>query len=143
MKESLSYIAFIEDLLKWLLFTQIVWHKSSDLAVMPEGEVECIRSYCNGLTPYNLLHIGLSIGLINYQTFRKLNEIRAERNKLVHEYWLYNHRGKLHIFRKKLEKLAGVCNLPVGMLNRLIEETSMDLTPEFLDIKTGKNFIVL
>ncbi len=133
--------SFIEDLLKWLVFTQIIWNKST--TQLSEDEVERTRAFCNGLTLYNLLHVGLSVGLIDYGLFQELDTIRTERNQLVHQYWLYNHKGKLRIFRKKLEKLARLCNLLVGKLNHLIEETGMDASFGFFDIKPGKNFVVL
>ena len=139
--ESIALLhSFIEDMLRWLVFTQIIWNKS-EKGVMPDGELEQLRQYCNQLSLYQLLNLGLSVDLLSYSLFRKLDAVRIERNQLVHQYWLYLHKGKTHILRKKLEKLAKVANALVGKLNDLIEETGMDKSYGFLDIKEGKNLI--
>ena len=139
--ESIALLhSFIEDILKWLIFTQIIWNKSKK-GVMPDGELEQLRQYCNQLSLYQLLNLGLSVDLLSYSLFRKLDAVRIERNQLVHQYWLYLHKGKIHILRKKLEKLARLANALVGKLNDLIEETGMDESYGFLDIKEGKNLI--
>ena len=108
---------------------------------MPNGEIEQLRQYCNQLSLYQLLNLGLSVDLLSYSLFRKLDAVRIERNQLVHQYWLYRHKGKTHILRKKLEKLARVVNALVGKFNDLIEETGMDESYGILNIKEGKNLI--
>jgi hypothetical protein len=135
--------SFIEDLLKWLVFTQIVWNKSHEPdGVMEPGEVEQIRGYCNQLNFYALLNIGLTVDLLDFKLFDNLNSIRVERNSLVHQYWLYIHKGKRQIFRKKLEKLAGAANGLVQCFNRLAEEIGVGLDDSFFEISTGRNFVV-
>ena len=139
--ESIALLhSFIEDILKWLVFTQIVWNKS-EKGVMPNGEFEQIRQYCNQLSLYQLLNLGLSVDLLSFSLFRRLDAVRVERNQIVHQYWLYVHKSKTHILRKKLEKLARVANALVGELNDLIEKTGMDESYGFLYIKEGKNLI--
>ena len=106
--ESIALLySFIEDLLKWLVFIKIVWNKS-EKGVMPDGEWEQLKQCCNQLNFYQLLNTGLSVDLFTYSFFRRLDKVRIERNQLVHQYWLYAHKGKGHILRKKLEKLASV-----------------------------------
>jgi hypothetical protein len=139
--ESIALLhSFIEDMLKWLVFTQIVWNKS-EKGVMPDEELEKLRQYCNKLSLYQLLNLGLSVDLLSYSLFRRLDAVRVERNQLVHQYWLYVHKGKAQILRKKLEKLAGVASALVRKLNDLVEQTGMDESYGFLDIKEGKNLI--
>lgn len=133
--------SFIEDLLKWLVLTQILWNNSEKEIVMPLGEFEALKNYCNQLSFYQLLNVGLCVGLLDYALFQRLDQIRVERNQLVHQYWLYVHKSKLHILRKKLEKLAGLGNTLVSKLNRLVEETGMDESYGFFDIKPGRNLI--
>lgn len=43
--------SFIEDILKWLVFTQIIWNKS-EKGVMTDGELEQIWQYCNQSSLY-------------------------------------------------------------------------------------------
>jgi hypothetical protein len=100
-----------------------------------------LKEYCNQLSFYQLLNVGLSVDLLNYALFQRLDQVRAERNQLVHQYWLYVHRGKLHILRKKLEKLAGVGNALVDKLNHLVKETGMDDSYGFFEIRSGKSLI--
>lgn len=133
--------SFIENLLKWLVLTQIVWNKSVMHIIIPPGELEKLKEYCNQLSLYHLLNIGLCIDLLDHALFQRLDQVRLEGNQLVHQYWLYVHKGKLHILRKKLEKLAGVGNTLVGKLNQLVEETGMDESYGFFDIKPGRNLI--
>jgi hypothetical protein len=133
--------SFIEDLLKWLVFTQILWNRS-EKSIMPPEEVQQIKEYCNQLNFVSLLNMGLSTGLLDFKLFKKLDGIRIERNELVHEYWLYVHKGKRQIFRKKLEKLAGAANELVSCFNRLVEEIDV-LDDQFFQISTGRNRIVL
>lgn len=136
--------SFIEDFLKWLVFTKIIWNRSQESnEAMHPGEVEQLRHYCNQLNFYSLLHIGLSVHLFDFKLFQKLNDIRTERNSLVHQYWLYIHKGKRQIFRKKLEKLAGAANELVTCFNHLAEEIGVGLDESFFDISTGRNFVVL
>ncbi len=139
--ESIALLhSFIEDLLKWLVFTQIMWNKS-ERGIKPEAEFEQLKQYCNQLTFYQLLNTGLCVDLLTHSLFQRLDQIRVERNQLVHQYWLYVHKGKAHILRKKLEKLAGVANSLVGKLNSLVQEIGMDESYGFFDIKSGKNLI--
>lgn len=134
--------SFIEDVLKWLVFTQMVWNRcGEEWPPMAEGEVEQIRRYCNQLNFYSLLNTGLAIGVLSFDLFRRLDAIRTERNSLVHQYWLYIHKGKRLIFRKKLEKLAGAASELVGCFNKLAEDTSAD--ESFFEISRGRNFVVL
>jgi hypothetical protein len=133
--------SFIEDLMKWLVFTQIVWNKTQKEIQIQPGEVEDIRAFCNQSTFFSLFNVGLSADLVDYKLYQRLNEIRKERNSLVHQYWLYVHKGKKHIIRKKLEKIARTANELVGKFNSIIKETSMNSS--FFEVSTGKKFIVL
>lgn len=135
--------SFIEDMLKWLVFTQIVWNRSREESQsMMTGEVEKIRAYCNGLNFYSLLNTGLATGLFTFDFFTKLDNTRRERNSLVHQYWIYIHKGKRLIFRKKLEKLAGIGSDLVKCFNRLVDEIGW-IDDSFFEISRGRNFVVL
>lgn len=135
--------SFIEDIMKWLVFTQIVWNKSRNpVRNMAPGEVEQIRGYCNQLNFNALLNVGLAVDLLDFNLFNQLNSIRSERNTVVHQYWLYTHKGDRDIFRVKLEDLAGVVQKLVECLNRLVNEAG-GLDDAFFEISPGRNLVVL
>ncbi len=139
--ESIALLhSFIEDMLKWLVFTQIVWNKS-EKGVMPDRELEQLRQYCNQLSLYQLLNFGLSVDLLSYSLFRRLDAVRIERNQLVHQYWLYAHKGKAPPSRNPRATTCRVPSTLVGKLNDLVKQTGMDESYGFLDIKEGKNLI--
>jgi len=134
---------FIENLLIWLVFTQIIWNKSQKEKLTSYEEVKTLKEYCNSLSVYHLLRLALSVDLFDMKLFKKLDEIRAERNSILHKYWLYKHRCNNLILRKKLEKLARVANELVGIFNKLVEETGMDESYGFFDVGRGKTFVII
>jgi hypothetical protein len=140
--EAIALIySFLEDILKWLVFIQIMWNKSSREHIIPDDEYAWLKDYCNKFSFYSVLNAALSVDLLDYSLFKKLNDIRIERNQIVHQYWLHIHKGKKHILRKKLEKLAGAASDLVGKLNDLVDETGMDQSYGLFDIKAGKKLI--
>ena len=112
--------SFIEDMLKWLVITQMLRNHSTN--VPPPEEVRQINNYCHSFNFFSLLKIGLSVGLLDGKLFEKLSDILAERNELVRQYGLYIHNGKRQIFRKKLEKLSRVANVLVSIFNEQVED---------------------
>ena len=133
--------SFIEDIVKWLVFVQIVWNKTRKEKPIPTAELKKLKKYCNQLSFNSLLNVGLSIDLLEFPLFQRLDAMRSERNQIVHQYWLYTYKGKRNILKKKLEKLAGLANSLVGKLNQLVEETGMDESYGLFVIRTGKNLI--
>ena len=139
--ESIALLhGFIEDLIKWLVFVQIVWNKS-EKGVISQQEADQVKLFCNQLNLHQLLNTGLCVDLLSYSLFHKLDQVRMERNQLAHQYWLYVHKGKKRILRKKLEKLARIANTLVGKLNRLTEETGIDESYGLFDIKSGRKLL--
>jgi hypothetical protein len=57
--------SFIEDVLKWLVFTQIIWNKSQKDKTIPYGEIEGIRVFCNQLNFFSLVNLALSVDLVD------------------------------------------------------------------------------
>jgi uncharacterized coiled-coil DUF342 family protein len=58
--------------------------------------------------------------------FQRIESIRDERNKVIHEFWTYEHRGNRNVMRKKLEKLANTANQLVGIFNKLTTKVGVD-----------------
>ena len=133
---------FTEKLLAWLIFIQIVWDKCKREKQPSSDEIKTIKEYCNNLSMDRLLKLALCVNLIDYRLFLKLDQIRQERNLLLHSYWLYKHRGNKLILRKKLEKLANTANILVNLFNHLVEETGLDESYGIFEIGTGKKFLL-
>jgi hypothetical protein len=117
--------SFIENLLKWLVFAKILWIKSSK-RIMVKKEARDMRHFCKRLTFYNCLRIALGLDLVPFPLYEKLDEVREERNDVVHQLWIYKHRRSNLVLRKKLEKLARASNSLVGVFNALTKEVGVD-----------------
>lgn len=116
--------SFIENLLKWLVFIKLLWEKFDK--TLRKEEIEIIRLLAKDLRFYDVLRISYSIKLIDFKLFKRLDEIRKERNNVVHQFWLYTHRKDRRVLRKKLEKLALTANSLIGVFNELTEEIGVD-----------------
>ena len=135
--------SFIEDILRWLVFAQIIWNKSSKRETRSANEIDQVRVFCNQSNLFTLLRLALSVDLLDYQLYEKLTRIREERNSLIHQYWIYTHKGKRLIFRKKLERLATTANELVGKSNRLVRETGADDSYGIFQVSRSRSFVSL
>jgi len=123
-QEVILLYSFIENLLKWLVFVKILWNKSSRELI--ENEVDKLWSYCKRLTFYNALNVALLIDLVDFDLYQRIDAIRKERNDVIHQLWIYDHRNDLLVLRKKLEDLARVADQLVGIFNGLTESIGVD-----------------
>jgi hypothetical protein len=127
--------SFIENLLKWIVYTDIMWEKYSKrilrVTKSVRKEQKEIHQFCKRLSFYYALRIALARGWIDYGLYKKLEAIRVERNNVVHQLWIYQHRNNRLIIRKKLEKLALATNDLVGVFNRMVKRIGVD---EILDL---------
>jgi len=65
-----------------------------------------IRQFCKKLNFYSATRTALAIGRIDYKLYKRVDNIRDERNDLIHQLWIFRHRNNRAVMRKKLEKLA-------------------------------------
>jgi len=133
--------SFIEDVLTWLVFVQILWNKTEKKEVITAREFDKLKNYCNQLNFHPLLNLSLVIGLLDYKLYKKLDDARKERNQVIHQFWLYTHKCNKQVLRKKLEKLARIANSLVAKLNALVKETGMDESYGLFEIKIGRDLI--
>jgi len=124
-EEVVLLYSFIENLLKWLVFVKTTWDKCSNKTLTTE-EIRRIRSFCKSLNFYSALNIAFSINLIDFGLYAKIDTIREERNNIVHQFWIYGHRGNFLTLRKRLEMLARATNQLVGIFNKLTEKVGVE-----------------
>ena len=136
----LMLYSFIEKLLVLLVYVKVLWNKSDHTLHM--DEVRLLKEFCNQQEFYPLIRLALAVNLIDVALFKKLEAIRIERNSIVHQFWLYQHRENRLVLRKKLEKLAHVANDLVGIFNELVKETGSDRSYELFTIRPGRGILI-
>jgi hypothetical protein len=123
--------SFIENLLKSMVYVKLLWSKSDRM--IRADEVKAVRQYCKGLSFYDAQQVALALDLIDMKLYKRIDAIRKERNDVIHQFWLYVHRGNRLVLRKKLEKLAGVASSLVDSFNTLSDEVGvLDLIDVFV-----------
>jgi hypothetical protein len=63
---------------------------------------------------------------INLDLHNEINEVRKERNNLVHQFWIYSHRKNFRELRKKLKKISGTVNKLIEIFNQLTGEIGIE-----------------
>ncbi|TKJ40897.1 hypothetical protein CEE36_09135 [candidate division TA06 bacterium B3_TA06] len=122
--------SFIENLLKWLVFVKIMWMKADK--ELSGKEMKELEKFCKHLRFYDALEAGLMIDLVDFNLYKRINDVRKERNDVLHQFWIYRHRDNLSVLRKKLEKLARVSNTLVGIFDDLTQEIGIEEVYEIL-----------
>lgn len=136
----LMLYSFIEKLLVLLVYVKIIWNKAD--RTLKKQELQHLKEFCSQQEFYRLLRLALSVDLIDLAMFERLEAVRIERNSIVHQFWLYEHRENRLILRKKLEKLARMANDLVTVFNKLVDETGADETYSVFTIRTGRGFLI-
>lgn len=116
--------SFMENVLKWLVYANALWTRSAK-KITPKDLRE-IRNYCKKLNFFGAISVAYIDGLIDLKLYERLHKIREERNTIIHKFWIYQRKGDLRVFRKKLEKLATTANSLVGVFNRLTKKIGVD-----------------
>jgi hypothetical protein len=122
--------SLIENILKWLAFIKVMWNKSDRSA--SADEVNSVGNYCKDLSFFNAQQTALALDIIDMRLYKRIDNARKERNNVIHQFWLYEHRGNRLVLRKKLEKLAHIASEIIECMNVLVEEIGVD---EVLSIK--------
>jgi hypothetical protein len=131
--------SLIENVLKWLVFLKVLWDKSD--RVLPQRETESLRQFCNQQDFYSALNLALVTGLIKHPLFRRIDQIRKERNDVVHQCYLFTHRRNHRVLRAKLERIVSVADDLFVVFNDLVRETGADDSYEIFKVKRGKRLI--
>ena len=123
MSVALLY-SFIENILKWLAYANGLWQLSEK--AMGVEEMKAVRNYCKRLSFYQASNSAYLAGLLDFDLFVRIESIREERNKVIHQFWIYEHRGNRGTIRKKLEKLANTANQLARIFNKLTKKIGVD-----------------
>ncbi len=100
-KEELKYLqnitllySFQENILKWLVFNKLLWDKAGQKdGSLDQAQMKAIGDYCKQLNLYQVQKLAYSISLIDWKLLNKLNAIRKNRNSMLHDLWLFEHRN--------------------------------------------------
>jgi hypothetical protein len=133
--------SFVENLLKWLVATKILWDETCNQVdaelkgeKYPQVDFEEIREKAKKLRFYDSINQAHSLGLIKVRLFNKLHKIREQRNDLIHQLWIYEHRNDVDRMRAMLEDLARTSNRLVAIFNNLMwKEIGVDM-PEVFEL---------
>ncbi len=122
--------SFQENILRWLIFIQMCWSKS-DMRKKNKGQIEddafeAMKTYCRGLTFYQAESLALSIDLIDLKLYRSIQYCRKQRNDVLHDLWLFEHRNDKGHLRKELEFLASVTNDLMTVFNKLTKKIGVN-----------------
>ena len=118
--------SLVENLIKWLIFVNILWTKSKEEIEMSQKEIRQLIRFCEDLSFKNASLMALSFNIIDFSLHKKIDKLRKDRNMLIHRCWEdkdMRHYAKL---RKRLERLAEVSNELIGIFNKLTEEIGVD-----------------
>jgi hypothetical protein len=136
----LMLYSFIEKLLVLLTYTKILWENSEK--TLHRRHQLVLKEFCNHQEFYSVVRLALAVRLIDIALFRRLEAVRVERNSIIHQFWLYQHRENRLVLRKKLEKLAHLANDLISVFNALVEETGADESYDIFTIRAGKGMLV-
>jgi hypothetical protein len=103
---------------------KILWDKAQE--ELNSQEVKTMRQFCKGMNFYTVSQVALSVRLINLKLYERIDDLRCERNDIIHQFWLYSHRNNGLVLRKKLEKLANTSNMLVNIFNSLTKDIGLE-----------------
>lgn len=138
-KLTLLLYSLTENLLKYLVATQICWDEScKQVDKEDEGKVYTpdfikIRETAKDYSFSVAIDKAKSLGLISEDLASRLHELRKERNDLIHELYLFQKRNDAEFMRKNLIKAEKIMMELVEIFEFLIyEEIGVD-EPEVLE----------
>ena len=128
----------IEGILKVSLLYRMILDRIDELAnedICEDAisEVRDILDFIGKLDFYKSLRFALSVGLIEYDLFLRLDEIRKNRNNVVHQLWLLQNRKDIKSLRAELENLATQTSALIAILNELIDEVGLGIEEAYLN----------
>lgn len=124
--------SFIENILKYTVFLKRSWDQNSidtdnDLPLEKISEnTEKIHKECSKYTFYQSQEKAHELALIDDKLYSMINEIREERNDMVHQFWLYVHRRNPQVLERKLKKLVRISKKTIKPFGKISREIGID-----------------
>jgi hypothetical protein len=123
-EEVMLLYSLIENLLRWLIFVKALWEMEGEKHI--EEEWSKLQSFYSGLNFYTALNIGLSLRVIDFNLYKRIDKMRKERNDLAHQLWIYEHRRDPLELRKTLEALTRMAK----RLSKTVEQLANEIGVE-------------
>jgi hypothetical protein len=132
--------SLIENIHRWLVFLKVVWDKCN--RTLPAREFESLKKYCNQQDFYSALNLALATNLIKHSLFRKIDEIRRERNDMIHQCYIFTHRRNGHVLRAKLKRIVNIADELFVVFNNLVQETGADDSYDIFKMRRSKQMLI-
>ncbi len=137
--QSLLLYSLTENILKYLVATKILWNETcKQVDKLDAGEEYLvdfgeIRNKTKRLSFKNAIDQAKSLQLIDERLRNRINEIREERNDLIHELYVFRQRNNKDFMKRNLVKIQDVVIELCKILEKLIyDEIGVDI-PEVLE----------
>lgn len=119
--------SLIENLLKWLIFAKVTWDRSVSPPLIEKAEVKMIERFARDLSFYSALRAAYAVRLIDFQLFERLDQVRQQRNDIIHQYWLYSDRENSLVLKRELETLAAATDRLTKVFKKLVKKIGADV----------------
>jgi hypothetical protein len=124
-EEIILLYSLIENLLKFSVFVKIFWGKVAEKELSKEEAVK-LSGFCWRLSFYDALNIGLSLDVIDFDLYKAIEKVKDERNDVIHQLWIYEHRRNPVELKKQLEMLARVGKQLAAISARLTNQIGVE-----------------
>lgn len=134
-EEIIVLYNLIENLLKYTVFLKIFREKINEEGLSKE-ELLKMSGFCWRLGFHDALNIGMCVGVIEFGLYMRIEKVKKERNDVIHQLWIYEHRRDATELRGRLEMLARVGRQVAGITEELADEiTAEGLVERLLKIR--------
>ncbi len=141
---SMLLYSLIENFLKWLVATQILWNETGkQTEAEMKGQAyqvdwDSIRKKAARLDFNTAIDKAFTLGLIGIRLKKRLHNDRLTRNDLVHELWIYKRRNDEEFMRAMLGGLKATTIKLVHVFGKLVYgEIGVDV-PEMFTLLKGR-----
>jgi hypothetical protein len=124
--------SFIENILKYSVFLNRSWDQNGidvDCGISLEQNREHyqkIQKECSRYTFYQSQEKAHELVLIDDKLYSEINDVREERNDMVHQFWLYAHRKNTKVLERKLKRLVRISKKLIKVFEKISRNIGID-----------------